>query len=150
MNTRSGFPSSRQAFRWGAPLIVAFQESGDRRYLDCARRVGDWYLHLTRDEADPFHASLRSSQAVDTSGMACAAILWMDLYQETKDERWMSATRRALRYCLSMQFRDVQDASLKGALLEQLLPPNGSDRSPFYVRDIATIYFIQAACRFLG
>ena len=150
VNARSGIPYSRQAFRWGHPMLAAFQETGERKYLDCARRVGDWYLHATRDEADPFHVSLRPSQALDTSGTASAAILWMDLFQETKDERWMAAARRALRYCLTMQFRDVQDPNLKGALLEQVLPPNGTDRSPYYVRDTATIYFIQAACRFLS
>ena len=150
LNSRSGFPYTRQAFRWGHPLIAAFQDSGDRRYLDCARRVGDWYLHLTRDEADPFHASLRPSQSLDTSGMACAAILWLDLFQETKDDKWRAAARRALRYCLTMQFREVQDPNLKGALLETMLPPNGSDRSPYLVRDVATIYFIQAACKFLS
>jgi hypothetical protein len=147
---RSAYGHPRQSFWWGRPMIAAFQESGDRRYLECARRVGDWYLHLTRDESDPFHGSLRASAGMDTSGMACAAILWLDLYLETKDERWMSAARRALQYCLNMQFREVQDPNLKGAFLEQVLPPNGSDRSPFYVRDIATIFFIQAACRLLG
>ena len=131
-------------------MIAAFQENGDKRYLDCARRVGEWYLHLTRDEGDPFHGSLRQSSGIDTSGMACAAILWMDLFQETKDERWMAAARRALRYCMNMQFREVQDPNLKGAFLEQVLPPNGTDRSPFYVRDIATIFFVQAACKFLS
>lgn len=147
---RSRYGNPRQSFWWGYPMIAAFQESGERRYLECARRVGDWYLHLTRDDADPFQGSLRESAGLDTSGMACAAILWLELYQETKDERWMSGVRRAMRYCLGMQFREVQDPNLKGALLEQVLPPNGSDRSPFYVRDIATIFFIQAACKMLS
>jgi hypothetical protein len=141
---------ARQSFWWGYPMIAAFQDSGDRKYLDCARRAGDWYLHLTRDEADPFRGSLRESAGLDTSGMACAAILWLELFQETKDERWMAAARRAVRYCLNMQFREVQDPNLKGGLLEQVLPPNGTDRSPFYVRDLATIFFIQAACRMLA
>jgi hypothetical protein len=148
--SRSAYGHPRQSFWWGCPMIDAYRETGDRRYLDCARRVGDWYLHLTRDESDPFHGSLRASAGLDTSGMACAAIVWLELYQETKDERWMSAAWRALRYCLNMQFREVQDPNLKGALLEQVLPPNGSDRSPFYVRDIATILFVQAACRMLA
>jgi hypothetical protein len=147
--SRSTYGHPRQSFWWGYPMIDAYRETGDRRYLDCARRVGDWYLHLTRDESDPFHGSLRASAGLDTSGMACAAILWLELHQETKDARWRSAARRALRYCLNMQFREVQDPNLKGALLEQVLPPNGSDRSPFYVRDMATILFVQAACRML-
>jgi hypothetical protein len=147
---RSLYGHPRQSYWWGCPMIAAFQESGDKRYLDCARRVGDWYLHLSRDEGDPFLGSLRGSAGLDTSGMACAAILWLDLYQETKDERWMAAARRALRYCLNMQFREVQDPNLKGAFIEQVLPPNGSDRSPFYVRDLATIFFVQAACKLLS
>ena len=36
---------------------------------------------------------------------------------------------------------------LEGAFLEQVLPPNGTDRSPYFVRDIATTFVIQAACR---
>jgi uncharacterized protein YyaL (SSP411 family) len=147
---RSNYGHLRQSYWWGDPMIAAFQETGERRYLECARRVGDWYLHLTRDETDPFHGSLRESPGLETSGMACAAILWLDLFQETKDERWMAAARRAVRYCLGMQFREAQDPNLRGAVLEQVLPPNGSDRSPYYVRDIATIFFIQAACKMLG
>lgn len=147
---KSPYGHLRQSYWWGYPMIAAFRESGDHRYLDCARRVGDWYLHLTRDETDPFHGSLRASAGLETSGMACASILWLELFEETKDQRWMSAVRRALRYCLGMQFREVQDPNLKGALLEQVLPPNGSDRSPYYVRDIATIFFIQAACRMVS
>jgi hypothetical protein len=148
--TKSAYGHPRQAYWWGYPMIAAYHESGDRRYLECARRVGDWYLHLTRDETDPFHGSLRASAGLETSGMACAAILWLELYEETKDERWIAAARRAMRYCLAMQFREVQDPSLKGALLEQVLPPNGSDRSPYFVRDIATTFFIQAACRMVS
>jgi uncharacterized protein YyaL (SSP411 family) len=147
---RSPYGNPRQSYWWGYPMIAAFQESGDKRYLDCARRVGDSYLHLARDESDPFLGSLRPSPGIDTSGMACAAILWLDLFHETKEERWMAAARRALRYCLNMQFREVQDPNLKGALLEQVLPPNGSDRSPFYVRDLATIFYVQAACKLLS
>jgi hypothetical protein len=147
---RSAYGHPRQSFWWGCPMIAAFRDSGERKYLDCARRVGDWYLHLTRDETDPFHGSLRESAGMETSGMACAAILWLELYQETKDEKWMSAARRAIRYCLGMQFRETQDPNLRGALLEQVLPPNGSDRSPYFVRDIASVFFIQAACKLLG
>ncbi len=95
--------------------------------------MGEWYLHVARDEADPFHVGLRASQPVDTSGVACAAILWMDLFQETKEDRWMSATRRALRYCLSVQFREVQDANLKGAFVESGAAAQRTDRSPFFV-----------------
>ena len=148
--TKQAYGHPRQTYWWGYPMIAAYRESGERRYLECAKRVGDWYMHLARDEADPFHGSLRESAGLETSGMACAAILWLELFEESREQRWMAAVRRAMRYCLNMQFREVQDPNLKGAFMEQVLPPNGSDRSPFFVRDIATTFFIQAACRMVS
>ena len=36
-----------------------------------------------------------------------------------------------------------------GAILEKVLPPNVSDRNPFHIRDLGTIFFIQAAAKYL-
>ena len=35
------------------------------------------------------------------------------------------------------------------ALLEKVTPPYGSDASPYYIRDLGTIFFIQAAAEYL-
>ena len=152
-NVRTGTIHPRQAYWWGHPMIAAWQESGERKYLDCARRAGEWYLHAMRSDGGLFRNTSREfrtpSFGQETSGIACAAILWQDLYKETKEERWMAAVDKALSYCLSMQFREVQDGNLKGALLERVTAPNGTDRSPYHVRDLATIFFVQAASRMM-
>ena len=48
-----------------------------------------------------------------------------------------------------MQFRSAADPNLQGAVLEKLLMPDGSDRSPYYLRDLGTIFFLQAAAAYL-
>jgi hypothetical protein len=152
-NLKTGMIHPRQAYWWGYPMLAAWQESGERKYLDCVRRAGEWYLHAMRTDGGMFRNTSRdfrtASFGQETSGIACAAILWQDLYKETKEERWMAAAQKALNYCLTMQFREVQDGSLKGAILERVAAPNGTDRSPYYVRDLATIFFVQAASRML-
>ena len=43
-----------------------------------------------------------------------------------------------------MQFTKVADPNLKGAILEKVLKPDGTDRLPYYVRDLGTIFYVQA------
>jgi hypothetical protein len=50
---------------------------------------------------------------------------------------------------MKMQFTNPEDPNLKGAILEKILPPDGTDRSPYYIRDLGTIFFIQAAALYL-
>jgi hypothetical protein len=33
--------------------------------------------------------------------------------------------------------------------LEKVLPPDGTDRSPYYLRDLGTIFFVQVAAQLL-
>jgi hypothetical protein len=41
----------------------------------------------------------------------------------------------------------AEDAPEKN--LERVNPPNGSDRLPYHLRDLGTIFFVQAAARLL-
>jgi len=50
---------------------------------------------------------------------------------------------------MKMQFTNPEDPNLKGAILEKVLPPDGTDRSPYHIRDLGTIFFIQAASLYL-
>ena len=40
-------------------------------------------------------------------------------------------------------------AFLRGAILEKVLPPDGTDRSPYHIRDLGTIFFVIAAEKYL-
>ena len=48
-----------------------------------------------------------------------------------------------------MQLLNCKDPNLQGVILEKVLPPDGTDNLPYYVRDLGTIFFIQAACEYL-
>ena len=43
----------------------------------------------------------------------------------------------------------MRDPNLKGAILEKVLPPDGTDRLPYHLRDLGTTFFVQAASRSL-
>jgi hypothetical protein len=40
-----------------------------------------------------------------------------------------------------------KDPNLKSAVLEKVLESDGTDGSPYYIRDLGTIFFIQAAAK---
>ncbi len=152
-NAGTGMIHPRQAYWWGLPMIDAFRDSRDPRYLACARRAGQWYQNAMRLDGGLFRGTRcdfkTDSFSHATSGVACAVRLWEELWEETRDEAWLESIRVGMNFCLSMQFRNVRDPNLQGALIEGVEAPGGSDASPYYVRDIATIFFVQAASRLL-
>ncbi len=78
--------------------------------------------------------------------MACAVLLWNDLYRLTKDDRWSKAIERGLKYCQKMQLTRPDDENLYGCILEKVLPPDGTDHNPYHIRDLGTIFYVQAVC----
>jgi hypothetical protein len=56
---------------------------------------------------------------------------------------------RGLSYCMRMQFTKPKDANLAGCVLEKVLPPDGTDTSPYHIRDLGTIFFVQAMAQYL-
>jgi hypothetical protein len=149
----SGECHPRHAYWWGLPMIDAWQDSRDEKWLDAARRSGEWYVKAQRNDGGLFrYTDLNfntSSFGHATSGIACAAILWTRLFQETGETRWLEPLHRALAYCVRMQFVEPSDPNLKGCILEKVLEPDGTDRSPYYIRDLGTIFFAQAAAQLL-
>ncbi|MDB5085060.1 MAG: hypothetical protein JWN30_1946 [Bacilli bacterium] len=143
----------RHTYWWGFPFIDTFRELRDPIYLETAiasgefclkamRRDGGWFRGLDTDfNTDSFgHA---------TSGSACASILFLHLYEETGEQRWMSAAEKTLNYCMKMQLKETADPNLTGVILEKVLPPGGTDASPYKIRDLGTIFFITAAMKYL-
>jgi hypothetical protein len=152
-NAVTGMIHPRQAYWWGYPMIDAYRDSHDPRYLACARRAGEWYQNAMRLDGGLLRGTRRDFKTDSfghaTSGIACAALLWQELWKETHEERWLDSIRTGLNFCLRMQFRDVHDPNLQGAVIEAVNAPRGSDASPYYLRDLSTIFFVQAASRLL-
>lgn len=143
----------RHAYWWGLPMLMAYKDSGDKKYLDCAIRSGEWYIRAQRMDGGIIRNTYTNfntdSFGHATSGAAGAAILWYELYQITGDERWLTPLAKAIKYCMHMQFTNAKDKNLNGAVLEKVMPPDGTDRSPYHLRDLGTIFFIQAASNIL-
>ena len=144
----------RHAYWWGLPMINAWRDSRDPRWLDGARRAGLWYIKAQRTDGGLFrYTDLEFKTGCfdhATSGIMCASILWLRLFQETGDPMWLEPMHRALNYAINLQFVTPADPNLKGCILEKVLAPDGTDRSPYYIRDLGTIFFAQATAMLLS
>lgn len=147
-NKDKGNIHPRHAYWWGAPMLNAYAASGNKKYLECAERACRWYVNAQRPDGGLFRETYvdfkTSSFGHATSGMACAMIMWEKISRITGTQEFAEPLARALEYCLNMQFIEPEDPDLKGAILEKVLPPDGSDKSPYHIRDLGSIFFIQA------
>ena len=149
----SGVIHPRHAYWWGMPFLDGYEETGDGAYLDAAIRAGRWYVQAQRADGGLFRGTYRDFRTDSfghaTSGIACAAKLWTRLWKATGDDSWLAPIDKALRFCVNMQVRSCRDANLQGVIIEKILPPNGTDDSLIHIRDLGTIFFVQAACEVL-
>lgn len=143
----------RHAYWWGMPMLEVYKATGDERFLQCFFRSVDWYKKALRKDGG-FIRGTYSDFNTDsfghaTSGTACAVICFLKYYEHSKDEKIIEYIERGLDYCMKMQFTNPDDPNLQGTILEKVIYPEGSDRSPYYIRDLGTIFFIQAASMYL-
>ncbi|MEI6915250.1 MAG: hypothetical protein WCL39_08985 [Armatimonadota bacterium] len=143
----------RQAYWWGYPMLAVFKHTGQARYLDQFRRSVAWYKQALRKDGGLFrHTYLDFGTDCfghATSGVCCAAIMFVEEIRECQSEDTLPLLSKAVDYMLGMQFTRPVDTHLTGVVLEKVLPPNGTDCSPYYIRDLGTIFFIQAVSSIL-
>lgn len=148
-NEVKGFIHPRHAYWWGMPMIDAYLDSKEDVYRQCALRSGWWYADALRRDGGMIRNTYldfnTNSFGHATSGSACAAILMLRLKKEFGETCFNQHINSALNFCMKMQLRDVKDENMRGAVLEKVLDPNGTDRHPYHIRDLGTIFFIQAA-----
>jgi hypothetical protein len=146
---RSGVIHPRHAYWWGYPMLAVHGEAKDERYLDCFRRSVQWYRSALRRDGGLFRGTYTDfstdSFGHAISGVGCAVIMFIAAFKLDKDPTILKDIERGLDFCSGVQFTRPADPNLKGAILEKILPPDGTDNSPFYIRDLGTIFFIQAA-----
>ena len=152
-NSATGMIHPRQAYWWGRAMIDAYRDSHDARYLACAQRAGEWYQNAMRLDGGLFRGTRRDfktdSFSHATSGVACAVLLWEELWKETHEECWLESIRTGLDFCQTMQIRSARDPNLQGVVIEGVEAPDGTDASPYNIRDLSTIFFVQAAARLI-
>ncbi|OGV53520.1 MAG: hypothetical protein A2017_15940 [Lentisphaerae bacterium GWF2_44_16] len=143
----------RHAYWWGYPMFQAYKECGEKKYLDCALRSCRWYVKAQRKDGGLIRGTYldfsTDSFGHATSGIAAAMSMFCDAMKISGTDEFLEPLAKALNYCMKMQFVNPQDKNLKGAILEKVLPPDGTDRSPYHIRDLGTIFFIQGASKIL-
>ncbi|MBR2373185.1 MAG: hypothetical protein IKA87_03035 [Lentisphaeria bacterium] len=139
----------RHAYWWGLPMLELFRETGERRYYDLFCRAVEWYRNALRRDGGLFRGTGADFNTASfghvASGSACAAIMFEKYYEESGDDSVLPLISSAENFCMQMQITNPEDPSLRGAILEKVMPPDGSDRIPFLIRDLGTIFFVQAA-----
>ncbi len=152
-NKLSGNIHPRHAYWWGMPMLDVFDVTGDERFLACYLRSVEWYKRALRTDGGFFRGTYTDfntdSFGHATSGTACAVISFLKYYALTEDQDILQYIDKGLDFCMKMQFTKPADPDLKGAILEKVLTPDGTDHSPYYIRDLGTIFFIQAASLYL-
>ncbi len=143
----------RHAFWWGRPMWMAYKESAEQKYRDCFDRACRWYVKAMRRDGglirNTYSDFNTDSFGHATSGTGAACMMFRDQYAELGNQEFIPQLVLGLKYMLSMQFGDPSDPNLRGAILEKVLPPNGSDAAPWYIRDLGTTFFIMPACHIL-
>ena len=150
--SHGGLLHPRQAFWWGRPFLAAYELSNgtSKEYLKIAQRAGMWYVNASRLDGGMFRKTAAdfttSTFGQVTSGIACAALLWMDIHDADGNDTWLHHASTGLNWVIGQQFipNKTSDENLKGAILELTNPMAGGDSSPFHLRDIATSFTLQA------
>ena len=152
-NRDAGVLHPRHAYWWGNPMLEVYEATGEERFRELFLRSACWYLRalrldggLFRDTSPAFNTTSFGHAA---SGSASAAVMLLRAWRASGEREFLEGARRALRFCLSMQFTRAGDPALNGAIPEKVLSPDGSDASPYHVRDLGTIFFLQAAALWL-
>jgi len=76
--------------------------------------------------------------------------MFVDYLDETGDKSIVPYIEKGLSFCSMMQMTAPEDPNLRGVVIEKVLPPDGTDKSPYHIRDLGTIFFVQAASKWLA
>lgn len=148
-NAPNGNIHPRHAYWWGLSMLDLFHATGDERFFAVFQRAVDWYRQAIRKDGGLFRDTYCDFNSPSfghaASGSACAAIMFETFYRETGDGSVLELIEKTEKFCMMMQLTAPADLSLKGAILEKVCYPDGSDTIPFLLRDLGTIFFIQAA-----
>ena len=123
-------------------------ETGNETYLGVATRSAEWYKRAQRSDGGMFRTTDASFQTTTfgqvTSGSACAAILWIELFQVTKDPALLPDIQKALAFVGESLVTNATDENMRGGVIEDSVDPGKCDASPYHLRDIAASFYMQA------
>lgn len=143
----------RHAFWWGKPMAELFHHTGDERYREIFFRSVTWYEKAIRHDGGLFRGTYpdfsTDSFGHATSGSACAALCFMERAKFGDADHFMALAGKCLDFCTAMQLTSPADPALTGVIIEKVMPPDGSGNNPYYIRDLGTVFFVQAAAVYM-
>lgn len=144
----------RHAYWYALPMLVAHETTGKTTYLDAACRSADWFMRAQREDGGQFRGTYHNGKTDsfnhEFSGTACGAIFWIEMFRQTGNQQYIPAIRRALDFLMRVQVREAHDPNMLGAVLSGVLYPDGTDIPRYKVRDLASIFHVQAAALLLA
>lgn len=146
---KAGRLHPRHAYWWGYPMLAVYEVTKDERFLNCFQRSVQWYRSALRQDGGLFRGTYTDFRTDSfghaVSGVGCAVSMFLAKHKRDNDATIVDDIKRGLAFCQDVQFTHPADPNLQGAILEKVLPPDGTDASPYHIRDLGTIFFVQAA-----
>jgi hypothetical protein len=153
-NKETGTIHPRHAYWWGRPMLSLYRHTGTERYRDVFLRACRWYQKAMRRDGGLFRDTgtdfTTDSFGHAASGAACGVLMFSDALAALGDRGMEQYINLGISWCMRMQFTHPIDPALHGCILEKVLPPDSSDASPYHIRDLGTIFFLQAATTLLA
>ncbi len=146
---------NRKNWWWGYPLLAAYDETGESRFLECAVRAADWWRAGQTIDGGMYYSPgpdhSHTALGLCTSVSAVAALFWLELWNRIGEVRFLEAAHRSLGYLVRAQFSDAgTDPNVVGALFETPNQPDGTTCPGFLVRDLPAIFAIRAWAMAMG
>jgi poly(3-hydroxybutyrate) depolymerase len=152
-NRQTGLIHPRQCYWWGHPMLAMYQFSNEKQYRAQFLRSCEWYQHAIRRDGGLLRNTYldfnTDSFGHATSGAAAAISMFLDAWTVLDQKEMWPFIERGLSFCMRLQFTNPKDPNLHGCILEKVLEPDGTDASPYMIRDLGTIFFIQAMAKYL-
>jgi hypothetical protein len=146
---------ARQAWWWGYPLLDAYREFGQQKYLRAAARAADWYVRVLQRDGSMCYSNftdgrMSSMLAICGSATACAALLFHDLVHDFGRQEYREPLERCVAFLLTTQHGEqFPDKHARGAFFEAWGAKPGMGAHVYQVRDIATSFAIRALAKLL-
>ncbi|KAK8810636.1 hypothetical protein WA158_007211 [Blastocystis sp. Blastoise] len=130
---------------WGVyGFFESYKWTGDKRYLETALAMGEWFMsHLPEDHVPLWDYDADENDPRDSSSAAIVASAYLDIYEETKDEKYK-------QYAFELLEALSTDKYLADPATHDNLLNHGTVNLPGKVYDNGIIYgdfYFMEACK---
>jgi hypothetical protein len=139
--------ASRAQYWHVAPILAAYLEWPKRGYLEVLETVALLMMRWQSSKGVLWNVYKPDGQPAETErldGAATAmfAVIWLNLYDFTGEEKYLESSERALDWMLKSQYKNASDRDTFGAFFQERAVLAGKWYD--YLRDISSSFGIMA------